>query len=113
MNGQDIINLILGEPDGDFHGTVPSEGKRQQFNRLRGHAGALMRHTHGSLTIQEPTETRSSASLTLDVPLPVVVLNEYIRKHFSMLMELSDSVFLSNVGSRLRIGCTVCGLWEK
>ena len=51
MNEQDIINLILGEPDGDFHGTVPSEGKRQQFDRLRGHAGALMRHTHGSLTI--------------------------------------------------------------
>ena len=102
MNEQDIINLILGEPDGDFHGTVPSEGRRQQFNRLRGHAGALMRHTHGSLTIQEPTETRSSASLTLDV-----------RKHFSMLMELSDSISLSSFGSRLRIGCTVCGLWEK
>lgn len=49
MNEQDIINLILGEPGGDFHGTVPSEGKRQQFDRLRGHAGALMRHTHGSL----------------------------------------------------------------
>ena len=113
MNEQDIINLILGEPGGDFHGTVPSEGKRQQFNRLRGHAGALMRHTHGSLTIQEPTETRSSASLTLDVPLPVVVLNEYVRKHFSMLMELSDSVSLSNAGGRLRIKCTVCGLWEE
>ena len=113
MNEQDIINLILGEPDGDFHGTVPSEGKRQQFNRLRGHAGALMRHTHGSLTIQEPTETRSSASLTLDVPLPVVVLNEYVRKHFAMLMEFSDSVSLSNAGGRLRIGCTVCGLSEK
>ena len=52
MNEQDIINLILGEPDGDFHGTVPSEGKRQQFDRLRGHAGALMRHTHGTLTIE-------------------------------------------------------------
>ena len=72
-----------------------------------------MRHTHGSLTIQEPTETRFSASLTLDVPLPVVVLNEYVRKHFSMLMELSDSISLSSFGSRLRIGCTVCGLWEK
>ena len=113
MNEQDIINLILGESGGDFHGTVPSEGKRQQFDRLRGHAGALMRHTHGSLTIQEPTETRSSASLTLDVPLPVVVLNEYVRKHFSMLMELSDSVSLSNAGGRLRIKCTVCGLWEE
>ena len=113
MNEQEIISLILGEPDGDFHGTVPSEGKRQQFNRLRGHAGALMRHTHGSLTIQEPTETRSSASLTLDVPLPVVVLNEYIRKHFSMLMELSDSVSLSSADGRLRIGCTVCGVREK
>lgn len=110
MNEQDIINLILGESGGDFHGTVPSEGKRQQFDRLRGHAGAIMRHTHGSLTIQEPTETRFSASLTLDVPLPVVVLNEYVRKHFSMLMELSDSVSLSNAGGRLRIGCTVCGL---
>ena len=113
MNEQDIINLILGESGGDFHGTVPSEGKRQQFDRLRGHAGAIMRHTHGSLTIQEPTETRFSASLTLDVPLPVVVLNEYVRKHFSMLMELSDSVSLSNAGGRLRIGCTVCGLWEE
>ena len=113
MNEQDIINLILGEPDGDFHGTVSSEDKRQQFDRLRGHAGALMRHTHGSLTIQEPAEARSSASLTLDVPLPVVVLNENVRKHFSMLMELSDSVSLSNAGGRLRIGCTVCGLWEK
>ena len=58
MNEQDIINLILGESGGDFHGTVPSEGKRQQFDRLRGQAGAIMRHTHGSLTIQEPTETR-------------------------------------------------------
>ncbi len=113
MNEQDIINLILGEPDGDFHGTVPSEEKRQLFDRLRGHAGALMRHTHGSMTIQEPTEARSSASLTLDVPLPVVVLNEYVRKHFAMLMEFSDSVSLSNTGGRLRIGCTVCGLWEK
>ncbi len=113
MNEQDIINLILGESGGDFHGTVPSEGKRQQFDRLRGHAGAIMCHTHGSLTIQEPTETRFSASLTLDVPLPVVVLNEYVRKHFSMLMELSDSISLSSFGSRLRIGCTVCGLWEK
>lgn len=113
MNEQEIISLILGEPDGDFHGTVPSEGKRQQFDRLRGHAGALMRHTHGSLTIQELAETRSSASLTLDVPLPVVVLNEYVRKHFSMLMELSDSVSLSSVGGRLRIGCTVCGVREK
>lgn len=113
MNEQDMISLILGEPDGGFHGTVPSEDKRQQFDRLRSHAGALMCHTHGSMSIQEPTEARSSASLTLDVPLPVVVLNEYVRKHFSMLMELSDSVSLSNAGGRLRIGCTVCGLWEK
>ena len=54
-----------------------------------------------------------NACLTLDVPLPVVVLNEYVRKHFSMLMELSDSVSLSNAGGRLRIKCTVCGLWEE
>ena len=113
MNEQEIISLILGESDGGFHGTVPNEGKRQQFDRLRDHAGALMCHTHGSMTIQEPTEARSSASLTLDVPLPVAVLNEYVRKHFSMLMELSDSISLSSFGSRLRIGCTVCGLWEK
>jgi len=36
-----------------------------------------------------------------------------VRKHFSMLMELSDSVSLSNAGGRLRIKCTVCGLWEE
>ena len=113
MNEQDIISLILGEPEDDFHGTVPSEDKRLQFDRLRGHAGALMHHTHGNLNIQEPLETRRSACLTLDVPLPVVVLNEYVRKHFSMLMELSDSVSLSNAGGRLRIKCTVCGLWEE
>lgn len=85
MNEQDIINLILGEPEDDFHGTVPSKDKRLRFDRLRGHAGALMHYTHGNLDIQEPSETRRSACLTLDVPLPVVVLNEYVRKHFSML----------------------------
>lgn len=74
---------------------------------------ALMHYTHGNLDIQEPLETRRSACLILDVPLPVVVLNEYVRKHFSMLMELSDSVSLSNAGGRLRIKCTVCGLWEE
>lgn len=99
MNEQDIINLILDEPEDDFHGTVPSKDKRLQFDRLRGHAGALMHYTHGNLDIQEPLETRRSACLTLDVPLPVVVLNEYVRKHFSMLMELSDSVSLSNVAA--------------
>ena len=31
MNEQDIINLILGEPEDDFHGTVPSKDKRLQF----------------------------------------------------------------------------------
>ena len=73
-----------------------------------------MHYTHGNLmNIQEPSETQRSACLTLDVPLPVVVLNEYVRKHFSMLMELSDSVSLSNAGGRLCIGCTVCGLWEE
>ena len=108
MNEQDIISLILGEPEDDFHGTVPSKDKRLRFDRLRGHAGAL-----GNLDIQEPSETRRSACLILDVPLPVVVLNEYVRKHFSMLMELSDSVSLSNAGGRLRIKCTVCGLWEE
>ena len=113
MNEQDIINLILGEPEDDFHGTVPSKDKRLRFDRLRGHAGALMHYTHGNLDIQEPSETRRSACLILDVPLPVVVLNEYVRKHFSMLMELSDSVSLSNAGGRLRIECTVCGLWEE
>ena len=101
MNEQDIINLILGEPEDDFHGTVPSKDKRLRFDRLRGHAGALMHYTHGNLDIQEPSETRRSACLTLDVPLPVVVLNEYVRKHFS------------NAGGRLRIKCTVCGLWEE
>lgn len=25
MNEQDMINLILGEPEDDFHGTVPSK----------------------------------------------------------------------------------------
>ena len=117
MNEQDIISLILGEPEDDFHGTVPSKDKPEAgnlaVNYLRGHAGALMHHTHGNLNIQEPLETRRSACLTLDVPLPVVVLNEYVRKHFSMLMELSDSVSLSNAGGRLRIKCTVCGLWEE
>lgn len=114
MNEQDMINLILGEPEDDFHGTVPSKDKRLRFDRLRGHAGALMHYTHGNLmNIQEPSETQRSACLTLDVPLPVVVLNEYVRKHFSMLMELSDSVSLSNAGGRLRIKCTVCGLWEE
>ena len=86
MNEQDMINLILGEPEDDFHGTVPSKDKRLRFDRLRGHAGALMHYTHGNLDIQEPLETRRSACLTLDVPLPVVVLNEYVRKHFSMLV---------------------------
>ena len=109
MNEQNMINLILGEPEDDFHGTVPSKDKRLQFDRLRGHAGALMHHTN----IQEPSETHRGACLTVDVPLPVVVLNEYVRKHFSMLMELSDSVSLSNAGGRLRIKCTVCGLWEE
>lgn len=85
MNEQDIINLILGEPEDDFHGTVPSKDKRLRFDRLRGHAGALMHYTHGNLDIQEPSETRRSACLTLDVPLPVVVLNEYVRKHFPCL----------------------------
>lgn len=113
MNEQDMINLILGEPEDDFHGTVPSKDKRLRFDRLRGHAGALMHYTHGNQDIQEPLETRRSACLILDVPLPVVVLNEYVRKHFSMLMELSDSVSLSNAGGRLRIKCTVCGLWEE
>ena len=28
MNEQDMINLILGEPEDDFHGTVPSKDKR-------------------------------------------------------------------------------------
>ena len=41
MNEQDMINLILGEPEDDFHGTVPSKDKRLRFDRLRGHAGAL------------------------------------------------------------------------
>ena len=41
MNEQDIINLILGEPEDDFHGTVPSKDKRLRFDRLRGHAGAV------------------------------------------------------------------------
>ena len=49
MNEQDIINLILGEPEDDFHGTVPSKDKRLRFDRLRGHAGALMHYTHGNL----------------------------------------------------------------
>ena len=61
MNEQDIINLILGEPEDDFHGTVPSKDKRLRFDRLRGHAGALMHYTHGNLDIQEPLETRRSA----------------------------------------------------
>lgn len=113
MIERDIINLILGELDDDFHGTVPNKDKRLQFDRLREHADALMHHTHGTLNIQGPSETRRSADLTLDVPLPVVVLNKQVRKHFSMLMELSDSVTLSNAGGRLRIGCTVCGLWKK
>ena len=43
MNEQDIINLILGEPEDDFHGTVPSKDKRLRFDRLRGHAGARCR----------------------------------------------------------------------
>ena len=38
MNEQDIISLILGEPEDDFHGTVPSKDKRLRFDRLRGHA---------------------------------------------------------------------------
>ena len=45
MNEQDIISLILGEPEDDFHGTVPSKDKRLRFDRLRGHAGALMHYT--------------------------------------------------------------------
>lgn len=49
MNEQDIISLILGEPEDDFHGTVPSKDKRLRFDRLRGHAGALMHYTHGNL----------------------------------------------------------------
>ena len=57
MNEQDMINLILGEPEDDFHGTVPSKDKRLQFDRLRGHAGALMHHTHGNLA-----DTRRAAS---------------------------------------------------
>ena len=40
MNEKDIISLILGEPEDDFHGTVPSKDKRLRFDRLRGHAGA-------------------------------------------------------------------------
>ena len=43
MNEQDMINLILGEPEDDFHGTVPSKDKRLRFDRLRGHAGARCR----------------------------------------------------------------------
>ena len=113
MHEQDILELMLGTPGGGLHGTAPGKDKRLQFDRLRGHAAALMRCTHGDLTVQAPSESRPSACLTLDVPLPVVVLNASVRRHFSMLMTLSDSVSLSVVGGSLRIGCTVCCAREK
>ena len=36
-----------------------------------------------------------------------------VKKMKEVLMELSDSVSLSNAGGRLRIKCTVFGLWEE
>ena len=55
MNGQDIINLILGEPEDDFHGTVPQQGQAAAirpaarpcrrahalYARKPGHSGAV------------------------------------------------------------------------
>ena len=103
-----------------------SAWQKRRFLTVRGTSQELRRYVQNwtapcvkfdaplfDLNIQEPSETQRNACLTLDVPLPVVVLNEYVRKHFSMLMELSDSVSLSNAGGRLRIKCTVCGLWEE
>ena len=113
MHEQDILDLMLSALTCDPHGAFSAKDKRLQFDRLREHAAALVRCMHGSLTVQEPSEHRPNACLTLGVPLPVVVLNDSVRRHFSMLMALSDSISLSGAGGCLRIGCTVCGAWES
>ena len=82
MHEQDILDLMLSALVCDPHGAFSAKDKRLQFDRLREHAAALVRCMHGSLTVQEPSEHRPNACLTLGVPLPVVVLNASVRRHF-------------------------------
>ena len=65
MNEQDMINLILGEPEDDFHGTVPSKDKRLRFDRLRAHALYARKPGHSGAVGNPPQrlpDTRRAAS---------------------------------------------------
>ena len=107
-----MVDAML-ERNENFHGTSIDEEKMNLFTDLRRQAEELAHLMHASVTVRPPENTARNAMVMLDIPLPVGIFNESVRKRLSVLIASADDVsFAAPSGESMRISFGVQGVWE-
>ena len=112
MDIQDMA-AAMAQKNENFHGTVQNEEKAEIFHTVHEHAAAVAKalrtpmHTEG-LELHE-----GCASVSVDFPLPMGLLNENIRRRISEMTKLCDMVTYADVNCRLRMTFTVANVWKE
>lgn len=108
-----MVEAML-ERNENFRGTSVDEEKMNLFADLRRQAEELAHLMHAAVTVRPPENTARNAMVMLDIPLPVGIFNESVRKRLSALIASADDVsFAAPSGETLRITFGIQGVWKE
>ena len=97
----------------NFHGTSVNEAKMNLFTEIRQESEELARLMRGALTVRPPESASRNAMVMIDLPLPVGIFNESVKRRLARLIEKADDVSFAAPGEKsLRVTFGVQGVWE-
>ena len=107
-----VVEAMLQRNE-NFHGTSVNEAKMNLFTEIRQESEELARLMRGALTVRPPESASRNAMVMIDLPLPVGIFNESVKRRLARLIEKADDVsFAAPGGESLRVTFGVQGVWE-
>ena len=109
---QDMVAAMAAMNE-TFRGTEQISKKVEVFCKLKEHAAAISRVMRTPWHADDLELREQNASVCVDFPLPLNILNDSIRNRISGMFKLADMVTLAFVNCRLRMTFTAANVWKE
>ena len=112
MNIGDMVAAMAARNEA-FRGNEQVPEKVETYNKLKEHAAAIGKVLRAPWYADALELREQNASVCVDFPLPLNILNDSIRNRISGMFKLADMVTLAFVNCRLRMTFTAANVWKE
>lgn len=111
----DINDMVaaMAKKNENFKANEKNPEKIAVYDEIHEHAAAVAKALRTPMHANSWTLKEQNASVSVDFPLPVSILNESIRRRISEMTKLSDMVTYADVNCRLRMTFIVTNVWKE